>query len=207
MQDRLRYTHEQWNQRIESVNYDQAWAYIQFLAHGDGGKDRAPLVRYIRDVGAGQDPVTAFRANLGEPEEVQRRFTQWVADLPGNPTLELYGQAAVAAVTNVVACAAASQQVIRSMDELAALIARRQLRCPEEARISVQTVEELLPLTEQLGAWRIAPGSRRGPSAVVLRLRDGTMIRGMFAINRGQVVRVWIESQPPASTSSSRESR
>ena len=205
--DMLRYTHEQWNERIESTNYDQAWAYIQFLAHGSGETDRPKLMKYIRDIGRRQDPVKAFRASLGELDEVQRRFTQWVADLPENPTLGLYGEASVATVTSFVARAAACQQVIRSIDELSSVAARRELRCADDDWLPVQMLQELLPFASQLGSWNINPGSRKQPPAVVLRLRNGTVIRGMFTLNRGRVVDVRVESQSPAITSPSRRSR
>ncbi len=207
LEDMLKYTYEHWNQRLDVTNYDQAWAYIQFLAHGSGVAGQRALEQYIRDVGRGQDSVRAFRASLGDPAEVQRRFTQWVADLPDNPTLGLYGEAAVATVTSFVARAAAQKQVIRSLDELTSLVDQRALLCADEDWIPVQILRELLPLAGQLGTWSMTPGSRKEPPAVVLRMRDGTVVRGMFTFNRGRVSKVWVESQQPARGSSSRRSR
>ena len=207
LDDMLRYTHEQWNQRLKSVNYDQAWAYIQFLAHGNGGADQQKLMQYIRDVGRGQDPVKAFRASLGEPGDVQRRFTQWVADLPDNPTLTLYGEASVATVTSFVARAAACGQVIRSIDELTAVVARHELRCADEDWLPVAILQELLPFTDQLGTWSITPASRKEPPSVVLRLGDGTVIRGTCTMNGGRVGCVTVASQLPPRPSPSRKSR
>ena len=207
LEEMLRYTHEQWNQRIDVTNYDQAWACIQFLAHGSGVAGQRALEQYIRDVGRGQDPVRAFRTSIGDPAEVQRRFTQWVADLPENPTLGLYGEASVATVTSFVARAAAQKQVIRSIDELKSLVERRELLCADEDWIPVQILQELLPRTEQLGSWSMTPGTRKQPPAIVLRMRDGTVVRGMFTLSRGRVSKVWVESQQPAKASSSRRSR
>jgi hypothetical protein len=207
LEDLLRYTHDQWNQQLDVTNYDQAWAYIQFLAHGSGAEGQDALKQYIRGVGHGQDSVKAFRASIGEPAEVERRFTQWIADLPDNPTSSLYGQAGVATITSFVARAAARGQVVSSIDELKSLVTKGELLCADDDWIPVQVLEELLPLSGQLGSWSITPASRKTPLAVVLRQHGGTVLRGMFTLDRGRVAKVWVEAEPPAKALPARDSR
>lgn len=195
LDDMLRYTLDEWNQRIEGTNYDQAWAYVMFLAHGDGGKYQSALVKYIRDVGHGQDPLATFRTDVGDPRAVERRFRQWVADLPDNPTLDLYGQAAVATVTSFVARAAAQRQAIGSIDELIGLVDRQELQCSAQDWLPPQTLVDVLPIAKRLGQWEFTPASRKSPAAITLTVEDQTVIRGFFTLNRGLVSNVRTEQQ------------
>jgi hypothetical protein len=197
MQEMLRFTPQQWNQRIELTNYDQAWAYVQFLAHNNGGADQRALVKYIRDVSRGQESLAAFGADVQDPQQAERRFAQWIQELPDNPTLGLYGQAAVATVTSFVARAAAQRQTIGCLEELTTLSQHRQLLCSEQDWLPPQLLEQVLAVAGDLGEWTFTPAAGKAAPMVALKMHDGTTIRGMFVLNRGRVGRVWVEAQPP----------
>jgi hypothetical protein len=192
--DLIALSHDEWNKQLRGGNYDLAWALTQFLAHGDDGKYQAALVRYIREASRGGDAHTVFQQCIGPIARVEARFRDWLHELPDNPTRERYGEVAVAIVTSFVARAAAQRQPIADIAELQQLVADKALRCPEADWLPVQLLTEFLPAAPRIGRWTFDPG-RRGPPSVTLRLGDEWELRGMYSVNRGRVLRVWVETR------------
>lgn len=83
----LMMTQEAWNGRVASgmagIQYDQAWAMVQFLVEGDGARYRGAFERYLRLINAGTDPTDAFMRAFQVRDaagiaEFEARWRSWI---------------------------------------------------------------------------------------------------------------------------------
>ena len=69
-----------------SLQYSEAWSVVHFLLHARGGKYRARLLGYLRNISAGMEQERAFRESFGtKVEPFQRAWAQYVLDLVPSP--------------------------------------------------------------------------------------------------------------------------
>jgi hypothetical protein len=185
MQRLLRMSQEQWNEKVAVANYDHAWSLVQFILDGRGdGGDRA-LAGFLRALSSGQSAEDAFRESLGNSGAFERQWRAYWESLPKDGTPDRYAGAAAAAVTHVVARAAAAGQTFQTFDDFLAALQVAMVRCPED---------DWLPQSLALRALPWAPGGSRwalegegGRTRVVLTTADGARKVGTFTLRDGRV--------------------
>jgi hypothetical protein len=200
MQRLLRMPQEQWNEKVKVSNYDHAWSVVQFILHGRGGKggdnpgdgDRS-LATFVRAVADGQTASDAWREAFGDAGAFERQWRAYWESLPAEGTPERYAHAAAAAVTSLVARAAAAGQSFKTFDDFSSAADRRELRCPPD---------DWLPPSLWQRALRWAPGGSRWSlevgktTRVVLVVPGGVRKVGTFDLHEGHVREVAVRDEP-----------
>jgi hypothetical protein len=134
----MQLTPEQWNGKLSVANYDQGWAMVHFLIHGDGGKYRDAFGRFMQAIGNHHPWRTAWADQFGnDTVGFEQRWSAYWSGLPDHPTLDLYTSATVATLTSYLARAAAAGQTFGSLDEL--------LKAGEEDRLKLPADQWLPP--------------------------------------------------------------
>jgi len=95
---------KEWNDKLKSQNYLQAWSMVHFLVHADKGKYQTALSGYIRDLSQGRSSSSAFRKRFGKNVKAfQTRYIQWWKNLEDNPSADLYDKINVLTLTSFLA--------------------------------------------------------------------------------------------------------
>ncbi|MEM8835128.1 MAG: DUF1570 domain-containing protein [Planctomycetota bacterium] len=85
----IRMTNEEWLRRVRtgeagsaSVLYDQSWAMVHFLVHGDGGRYRSAFEDYLKRVSRNTPSTWAFRDAFGsnDLEPFQKAWERFVLE-------------------------------------------------------------------------------------------------------------------------------
>jgi hypothetical protein len=176
IRDLLDLSRDAWRAKVDPRNYDQAWAIVHFLTHGDGGRWRAAFVAYLRDVAKGGDVWPAYNRHLRPVGDLETAWRAWWAELPDHPAAALYARATVDILTSFIARANARGQTFGSIDAL--------LKTPAgEIR---QAEADWLPPTlfamavSEAGKMRARGDSfaLRDAAVIELTLKDGTRMVG-----------------------------
>jgi len=94
----------EWNDKLKTQNYLQAWSMVHFLVHADKGKYQPALSSYIRDLSQGRSSSASFRKRFGKNVKAfQNRYTQWWSKLEDDPSSDLYDRIKVLTLTSFLA--------------------------------------------------------------------------------------------------------
>jgi hypothetical protein len=182
---------ERWLARVEMRYYDQAWSLVHFLMEAEGGRFRAALGEYLKDVAAGDDQETSYNRYLNGIPNLERRWREWWLALPDSPTAHGYARATVAILTSFLARAEAAGRRVETFEAL--------LRTPADQ--IVQREEDWLPPTLfAMGVAEAGKLQRRGEvfaltreagASILLTMKDGTKVRGNFSLDAaGKIMEV-----------------
>ncbi|HEY7116102.1 MAG TPA: DUF1570 domain-containing protein [Tepidisphaeraceae bacterium] len=111
-------TRDQWNDRIVTKNYDQAWSFVHFLAHADDGRLRKPFEACMLDLSRGGDPGKCYDRHLASIPNLEARWRDWWLNLPDHPTADLYARATLEILTSFLARAHLAGERFESFDRL-----------------------------------------------------------------------------------------
>jgi len=190
--------HELWNLQLgdagkSSVNYDQAWSMVHFLAHGDGGRYQDAFNGFLRSVSRGAKWEQAWVANFGAgTREFEQRWRKYWLDMPAEGSVERYAQAAVQTLTSFYARAFSQKQVFGAWEEFCEAAKAGQLKYHRDDWLPPALLEAALPNAERLGDWQIRKRTRY---ELVCRLDDGREVVGTFQVNAGRVKRDAVQAQ------------
>ena len=87
-------SHTNWNDEMNSKNYDQVWSMAHFFIHAKNGKYRRAFQKYIEDMAGGEKKSLVsfrrrFKTNI---TTLQKEYNKWWTELKGDPTAELHNQ-------------------------------------------------------------------------------------------------------------------
>ena len=85
----LNISHQQWHQNMSGgtargrLQYDQSWAIVHFLIHGDGGRYQRAFSQYLTLISNGRDHEQSFRESFGTTNTgpFARRWEKFVAEV------------------------------------------------------------------------------------------------------------------------------
>lgn len=184
----MRVKRREWNQRMSSTDYLQAWSMVHFLAHGDGGKYEGSFNAFLREAGRTGvwDKAWAkhFGPDLAEFEAAWR--TYWLG-LPPAPTADRYAQTIVATLTSFWARAVSRKQTYASIDAFFQEARAGTLRVHAEDWLPPSLLKSALDRVEQTGTWSLGKGPR--PELICVT-PDGTRIVGTFVLRGRRVAKV-----------------
>lgn len=103
VEDLMDMTQREWNARLKHENYDQGWAMVHFLAHGDGGRYQRPLADFIDRVGRGQDQVNAWGATFGSTDGMADALNKFWAGYDPADADHLRAEATLRTLTSYLA--------------------------------------------------------------------------------------------------------
>jgi hypothetical protein len=197
----LAITREQWNAKVEMQNYDQAWSFVHFLAHGEDGRLQKPFANFMHDVAAGADPEKTYNRYLKVIPNLETRWRNWWLHLPDYPTADGYARATLGMLTSFLARAHAQGQAFADFDAFAKTK-------PDELQ---QPQGDWLPPTlfavavveanrmRQAGEPVVLVKSPQRPPSIVMTLTDGTKLAGRFDLTKeGRIGNVRVEVIAPA---------
>ena len=181
-----------WNAELRRENYDEAWAMVQFLAHGDDGKYQQAFIAFLRDVSRGTEWEKAWVKNLGsDVKAFQARWEEYWRNLPENPTLDLYAEATVATMTSFFARALAQRQKFETFDEFLQAAQAGRLKAARQDWLPPSLLKEALELVPHVGDWSLA--HQPGRWLVVCRTLDGAVLQGSFKLDNNHVKSVTVK--------------
>ncbi|MCL2648077.1 MAG: DUF1570 domain-containing protein [Phycisphaerales bacterium] len=141
---------EVWAKQMDITNYDQVWAMVHFLVHGEDGKYVKAFDEYLRRMNNGTPPADAWAGVFGKDVvSFQQKCEKWWSELPENPTREAYVRAIVATMTSLLA---REELQKRKIDDFAGLLAAPK---PTDVKLSR---DMWLPATLVDGVSKVAKG-------------------------------------------------
>jgi hypothetical protein len=196
----MQMSHEIWNSTIGLAhdkagnNYDQAWAMVQFLAHGEDGKYQEAFGNFLAAVARRQNWERAWVDNFGDDlQAFQERFDEYWLKLPDNPTVRLETEALVATVTSFYARAFSQRQSFETFQDFVAAAAAGQLQSDEEDWLAPEMLAQALKRVPEAGAWSLRMSR---PQAVICETKDGAVFEGRFQIANRRVKSVEVTVKP-----------
>jgi hypothetical protein len=193
-------TDEEWGNKLEYSNYDQAWAMVHFLAHAENGRYQQPFLNFMNQVSHGIPPTTAWSNIFGNDSAAfERRFAEYWMGLPDNPSRPEYMKALVQTETSFLARATIQRQTFpdpaaffRTYNPTTIAATNRDLWLPPKLFTDATTA------ALKVGDWTFETGN--GAPKLVCKDEDGTKFVGTFSVGNGKVGRVSVDLLKPAAT-------
>lgn len=180
------FTHRAWNGEMSYKNYDQAWAMVHFLVHGDEGKYQAAFVKFMSAVGKGQPWADAWRKYLGPPDAFEKRWRDYWLNLTSDVSADLYTEATIATLTSYMARAAAAGQTFPSSDDFLSAARSQTLKILDDDWLPTSILADALrQFTER--KTRIEFLSAGGKNYIVTTLPDDTRLVGSYTLKKRRV--------------------
>jgi hypothetical protein len=203
-------SHAQWNAEMDVVNYDQAWAMVQFLAHGDDGRYQQAFERFMSELGRGRVWSDAWTLAFGDARGFEDRFRAWWLAQGEHPTRDLYAHVTVAQLTGLLARAASQQQSFDDIDALLAAVEADQTRAHADdwlpASLNAAALRGVKRARAEGAVFSMGTGKSQQPT-VVCRFEDGTTVTGSFTLRGTRVRAVEVTRADPAATQPTRPAR
>jgi hypothetical protein len=183
MERLLRMSQEQWNEKVEVANYDHAWSVVQFALHGRGDDDGNALAAFVRATADGQAAADAWREAFGDRGVFEREWRAYWESPPREGTPDRYAEAATAAVTSLLARAAAAGQTFDTFDAFLAAARDGALRCPAAQWLPPTLLSRALRWAPRDSTWSLEGGG--DAPRVVLTLPGNSRWVGTFTVREG----------------------
>jgi len=200
LRDMMQMSLETWNAHIGLAhekaghNYDQAWAMVQFLAHGDEGKYQQAFANFLAAVSRKQNGERAWVANFGDDlQAFQKHFDAYWLGLSEEPTARLETEALVSMVTSFYARAFSQRQYFDTFEQFLTAAASEQLKADEDDWLPPEMLVRALPRIITAGEWSLR---RSGRQAVLCTAKDATVFEGRFKVESGRVKSVEVLVKP-----------
>jgi hypothetical protein len=190
-------TDAQWIATLDIKNYDQAWAMVHFLVHGDGGKYRKAFSDFLRDCSTGTPAPVAFKQRFGADTKVfEERFRAFWTGLGDKPSNDTRATTAVQTATSFLARALAAKQAFKTWDEFLTAAKAGALQCPPDAWLPKSLLQSALASPAAAGGtWSLDPSGRT--LRVVFTRTDGTVFTGSFT-REGTDFKTRVDVKPAA---------
>jgi len=180
-----RLSQQQWNQQMTLARYDQAWSLVQFLLHGDAGKHRERVARYVKSLGDGRSHEQAWSDAFGDWADFTRAWNDYWERLPPEGTPGVYAETNVATVTSFLARAAAAGQQFDSFADFTGIATSGNLRCDPKDWLPPYLLKRALDEADKSGTTFCLAGSDKA-TTLTARLHDGTELVGRFTLLNGR---------------------
>ncbi len=202
----MRLPHSEWNEQLSLANYDQAWAMVQFLAHGDDGKYQAALGRFMVAIGKNTNWERAWTQEFGGNELFEQKWREWWLALPVNPTLETYAHATASTIASFVARAFEQRQTFSRIDEFITAAKARDLRMSDRNWLPESLIEQVVSNVEAMEVLGVrfdirTIGNTKQPS-VQCTMPTGTVMTFDFVLRDGVVLEIKSQMRKAAAPAS-----
>ena len=183
VKEMMQLTHEAWNNAMDITNYDQAWSMVHFLAAGDDGKYRDAFVQFLQLISRGKQWDQAWLASFGSANGFEEKWKAYWLGLPENPTLDLFAEADVAALTSFMGRAYGQKQGFDDFKDLLRSDGKDLKSAPTDW-LPPQLFDEMKDMAAQLQSKKagfvLEKGIKGSTPKIVCSLEDGTKITGTF---------------------------
>ena len=190
LDEMMRLTRIEWNQRMAGNDYDQAWSMVQFLAHAHAGKYEKPFNAFLQDAGRtgvwDKAWIKHFGAGTKQFDEVWRDY--WLS-LPDNPTADLYAKSTVATLTSFLARAVSQGQRFTSAESYFAQAMAGELRFYKDDWLPNSLLAEALAEVDRFTECVVGAQGRQA-AELACTMANGTRVEGTSAIRKRRVERV-----------------
>ncbi len=180
-----------WNRQMSSVNYDQAWSMVHFLAHAHNGRFRLRFDDFLQDVSLkGLSWERAWLNNFDA--DIDAFETEWKSyweRMEDHPTQHLYDEAVVATLTSYLARAYSREQTFADVSAFLDAARDASLKAHPDDWLPPSLLRETLDRVEQTGAWSLVLGRNEKPS-LVCTSKDGAQLVGTFFVSKGRVTKI-----------------
>ena len=189
----LEMSYKQWSSNLAGRNYAQAWAMVHFLAHADGERYQGAFNGFITDIaGGGIGWQDAFVRRFGrDVAGFEKRFCDWWASLPDNPTADLYNGAVVLTLTSFLARAYGQGQRFEDVEEFFKAADEGKLKEDPRQWLPRELLLGRLKEARKLREWKLL--NTKGVPTLQLAMPDGTTLTGAFRISPGSQVSVRVD--------------
>ena len=175
-------------------NYDQTWAMVHYLMHGEDGKYKKRFSAFLYGVSHGKNAEKMWTVCFGNDlSGFHRACWGWWAGLSPDPTPDKTVEATVQTLTSFLARAESMGQKFADVKEFFKT-------AWTEGGLKYQLPNALLTKAlgdaEQLSEWSLQQGKKG--SELVLKTKDGKVFRGKFELAGKKVVKVWTDREPEA---------
>jgi len=192
-------TDEEWGNKLEYSNYNQAWAMVHFLAHAENGKYQQAFLAFMNKVSRGAPPINAWTDVFGgDTGAFERRFADYWMALGDNPSRSAYLKALVQTETSFLARATIQRQTFPDPSAFFRTYKPADLELNRDLWLPPALFTESSTAALKVGDWTLEGGN--GPPRLVCKDEDGSKYIGTFAIANGKVGRVSVEVLKAGST-------
>ncbi len=193
LSDMMKVNHSEWNQRMSTVDYDQAWSMVHFLAHGGGGDYEASFNGFLYDAGLTGVWDKAWLKHFGQvTDDFETAWRDYWLKLPRNPTADLYAEATVATLTGFLARAVSQKQKFASAEEFFEQAKAGKLRTHQDDWLPRSLLDSALGDANRLGEWSLVRGRRKSIELACVT-DQGKKFVGRFTVRKGRVQGVSVE--------------
>lgn len=198
VRDMMELRQDQWNFMLSPNNYHQAWSMTHFLAHGDNGRYQNSYVDFMRAVSRRTPWEKAWLDTFGPADGFEPKWAKWYADLPGDPTADVYARATLNTFASFVARAHAEKKSYATVEHLAAAIKVGELKMAGEAWLPLRLLEEAIARSRRDGTtFAIEPAKQKtDPPAVVAIRPDGTRLIATSPARFSVPLKITVQSTP-----------
>ena len=190
-----------WNANLQVTNYDQAFAMVSFLAHGDDGKYQKAFGQFIRLLNERRPWKDAWLQSFGSAGGFEQRMTDYWKKLPEDPSLEGYATAATQMLGSYLARATAQKQPMGDIDALVAAIEKGDIKFVRGQELPPSLGKSCLGLLDQLkkrdATFELLATGKNPQQAVVCKLKDGATITVTFKLTGRRVAEVKSKIERP----------
>jgi hypothetical protein len=182
---------DDWNAARVLPYYDQAWSLVQFLLHGEDGRHRERVVRYVGALAEGRELRRAWESSFGDLGDLPERWRRYWDEMPEAGTAGLQTEAAVATVTSFVARAAAGGRPVDSLESLAAAARAGRLEQAAGDWLPPSLLYQALASVPEDATWKLERDGEGG--SVVASVAGGATFAGRYTVVDGRVGEVRVQ--------------
>jgi hypothetical protein len=182
---------DEWNSQLAVLNYDQGWTLVQFLAHGENAKYQPQFQHFIGGIGNELPWEFAWRQELGDPKEIEKPWRDYWANLPANPTVDLYAQANVSTLASFFGRALARGQRFADFGQFLLAAKQKQLQSDPAEWLPPSLLSDALEQQAKLSSHGFEYAIERRPGEarpqIACKLPDGRKAVGRFTVAGGKL--------------------
>jgi hypothetical protein len=179
----------EWNHQMGAANYNQAWAMVHFLAHGEDGKYQKAFTAYINQMNRGATPAAAWANVFGKDVAgFQEKCEKWWKALPEYPTNEIYEKATVMRMTSILAREEAQGHHYDGWKDFLAQARPTDLKLSRDLWLPTSFVDEADTMSEKIGTWTLENKPKQMPRLICVG--NTSTYTGTFVLNGKKVASI-----------------
>lgn len=192
----MRLNQSAWNAIHNGENYDQAWAIVHFLAHGDHGRYEQAFMEFLRDLARQIDWERAWKQHFGaDVSAFQQRWEAYWLNLPDQPSAALQAEITTSTLTSFYARALGQRQRFRAVEDFFAAAEAGELKIDSDNWLPPALLMRALARAPDDGEWSFTKRGRQ--HVLTCTTPDGTQLFGRFKLAQRRVKSVWVDVKPP----------
>jgi hypothetical protein len=194
LKEMMQVSQAEWNARLASDNYHQAWAMSHFLAHGDDGKYQGAFVTFMRAIGKGVQWEKAWAQSFGSADGFEKVWADWWLAQSADPTADLYARATLSTLTSYVARAYNQKQNFTSLDGFLKAVETKEFKLSGENWLPPALLDRAIKgMARDDTKFSMEPGGK-GQSPKLIAVRpDGVKMIATFPVRPTVPVKVSVD--------------